>query len=86
LPANQKIRLELEVNRHPEGDWKLIVLANGEKLQETLINKDNAGEKWVSVSVDLSKFAGHPVLLEVQNAANDWQHEDAYWSRVAIVP
>jgi hypothetical protein len=86
LPADRKSQLELEVNRHPEGDWNLIVLANGEKLQETLINKDNAGKQWVSVTVDLSKFAGQPVLLEVRNAANDWHHEDAYWNRVAIVP
>jgi hypothetical protein len=35
--------------------------------------------------VDLSKFAGQPVLLEVQNAPNDWHYEDAYWSRIAIV-
>jgi hypothetical protein len=85
LPAGKNSRLELEVHRHAEGDWNLIVLANGEKLQETLINKDNANEKWASVSVDLSKFAGQPVLLEVQNAPNNWQNEDAYWSRIAII-
>jgi hypothetical protein len=85
LPANKKSRLELEVHRYPEGDWNLIVLANGEKLQETLINKNNANEKWANVSVDLSKFAGRPVLLEIRNAPNNWQREDAYWSRVAIV-
>ena len=85
LPAGQKSRLELEAHRHAEGDWKLIVTADGEKLQETLINKDNAGEKWFKTNVDLSKFAGQPVLLEIQNAANNWSHEEAYWSRVAIV-
>ena len=85
LPANQKARLELEVNRHPEGDWKLIILANGEKLEEKVIGKDNAGEKWANLSVDLSKFAGRPVLLEIQNAPTDWSHEEAYWSRISIV-
>ena len=86
LPQNQKARLELEVNRHAEGDWKLLVFANGEKLSETLITKDNSDEKkWHQVSVDLSKFAGQPVMLEIQNAANNWQNEDAYWSRVGIV-
>ncbi len=85
LPAKQKSRLELEVHRHAEGDWNLIVTANGEKLQETLINKDNAGETWFQAAVDLTKFAGQPVLLEVQNAANNWSHEDAYWSRLEIV-
>ncbi len=84
LPKDRKSRLELEVHRHPEGDWNLIVLANGEKLQETLINKDNANEKWMAVSVDLSKFAGRPVLLEVRNAPNNWQYEDAYWSRLQL--
>ena len=85
LPAGQKSRLELEVHRHAEGDWNLVVTANGEKLQETLINKDNAGEKWFQANVDLSKFAGQPLLLEIQNAANNWSHEEAYWGRVAIV-
>ena len=84
LPKDQKSRLELEVHRHPEGDWNLIVLANGEKLQETLIGKDNANEKWVTASVDLSKFAGKPVLLEVQNAPNNWHREEAYWSRLQL--
>ncbi len=85
LPAKQKSRLELEVHHHAEGDWNLIVTANGEKLQETLINKDTAGENWFKTSIDLSKFAGQPALLEIQNAANNWSHEEAYWSRVAIV-
>ncbi len=78
--------MELEINRHPEGDWKLTVLANGEKLVDKPIDKANAGEKWVSISVDLSKFAGKPVLLEIQNAPTDWHYEDAYWSRIEIVP
>lgn len=88
LPAEKKSRLELAVNRHKEGDWKLLITANGEKLNETLVSKANTGEeaeKWVQVSVDLSRYAGQPVLLEVQNAANNWHYEDAYWSRLSIV-
>ncbi len=85
LPAEQKSRLELEVHHHPEGDWKLVVLANGETLREQAINEEAAGKNWAKVSVDLSKFQGQPVLVEIQNAPTGWNHEEAYWSRIAVV-
>ncbi len=85
LPARKKCQLELEVHRAKDANWQLIITANGEKLKDLLIGNQNANEKWCRINVDLSKFAGQAVMLEVQNAGNDWNNETAYWSRAAIV-
>jgi len=85
LPKSKNSRLELEVHRHQQGDWKLVVQANGERIHEAMIDKNRAGETWHQASIDLSRFAGQAVLLEIHNAANNWQNEEAYWGRVEIV-
>lgn len=88
FPIEQKSRLELVVNRHQAGAWKLLINANGKKLNETLISKANTGEegeKWVQVSVDLSQFAGQSVMLEVQNAPVAGSPDEAFWSNVSLI-
>ncbi len=40
---------------------------------------------WVEHQIDLSKFAGKSILLEVHHHANNWSNEFAYWKRLEIV-
>ena len=42
-------------------------------------------DEWLDVSVDLSRFAGHPVSLSIENVANDWHNEWAYWNKIQVV-
>lgn len=85
LPKDKPAKLHLALSHElPQGNWLLVAKANGEKVHEQLVGKESAPEGWVDVIVDLSKFAGQSVLLELLNQANDWTGEHAYWSRIEL--
>ena len=44
-----------------------------------------AKDEWLDVSVDLTKLAGKTIDLTIENRANNWSNEWAYWNRVEIV-
>ena len=77
VPSGGKTILHLLVNHHPQGDWVLIVKANGEEMYHNTIG---VIEGWIGVNVDLSRFAGQAVNVEMLNQANGWAFEAAYWS------
>jgi NPCBM/NEW2 domain len=85
VPTGKRTELRLTVTHNPNADWQLVVIANGERLHDSLISKDAAQNGWVDVTVDLTKFAGHNVVLEVHNHPNNWSYEYAYWNRVEVV-
>ena len=71
VPANQLTRMELTVAARPGGPWELTVLGNGEPLLRSPIAaattqpaKDGA-VAWQDVAVDLSRFAGQSVRIQV---------------------
>lgn len=86
LPVDQPQQLSLRVSHLVDKDWSLVVKANGEVIHQELINTvlTRPQRGWALITVDLSKFAGQKVLLEVQNASNDWSNEHAFWKRIAI--
>jgi hypothetical protein len=85
LPAGKKSKLRLSVAHDPQGDWQLVVTANGEKLYDRLIGAKTTKNGWADLEIDLSKFAGKPVKLELRNQANNWSYEFGYWGRVEVV-
>jgi len=84
VPAGKRAELRLSVSHHPQSDWQLVVLANGERLHDSIVSQDTAKEGWVDITIDLSKFAGHNVNLEIHNHPNNWANEFAYWSKVEV--
>ncbi len=85
LPVNQKSTLRLVVGHDARGDWDLIVKANGEPLLHKTIGPQTTSVGWIEVSVDLSRFAGQTVKLELVNEPTGWHYEAAYWGQIAIV-
>ena len=86
IPKDTRTTLKLRVSHHPHGDWQLRVLANGKVIADQIVGPKTVGkDEWLDVSVDLSQFAGTKVNLSIENRANDWQNEWAYWNRVQIV-
>jgi hypothetical protein len=85
LPANKKSSLKLEVGHDARGDWDLIVRANGEQLLRKPIGPDTTTLGWTEVDVDLTKFAGKKVKLELVNEPTGWRYEAGLWSKIAIV-
>ena len=85
LPPNQKSSLKLLVGHDARGDWDLIVRANGEQMLRKAIGPDTTKLGWTEVDVDLTKFAGKGVKLELVNEPTEWRYEAAHWAKIAIV-
>jgi hypothetical protein len=84
VPANGKTMLKLVVGRDTRGDFTLQVKAGGEQLLEEKIGPHPSAEIWHEFEVDLSKFAGKTVLVELINKADAWKFEAAYWAEISV--
>lgn len=84
IAAAKKTSLKLVVGHHKEGDWRLIVKANGETLLEKPVGPETTTAGWLEVSLDLSRYAGTRVKLELLNQPTGWNKEAAYWSEIKI--
>ncbi len=84
VPSGKKTTLCMVVSHHPEGDWTLVVRANGKELLRRPIGPETAPGGWATVTVDLSPYAGKSVQLELVNQPDGWRWEAAYWAEIAI--
>lgn len=86
IPTSKQTQLKLRVSHHPHGDWQLRVIADGKLLVDRIISSKTVGpNEWCDIDVDLSRFAGKTIDLKIENRANDWYNEWAYWNRIEIV-
>lgn len=86
VPSDMTTKLNLRVSHHPHGDWQLKVLVDGKPwLDKVVGSKSVAKDEWLDVSVDLTKLAGKTIDLTIENRANNWSNEWAYWNTVEIV-
>ncbi len=85
VPDGKKTKLILDVAHDPRGDWRLVVRGNGERLADEMISKETCKDGWRTLTVDLSKFAGTEMKLDLHNQANDWSYEFGYWGGARIV-
>lgn len=84
LPSKQT-KLSLRVSHHPHGDWQLRVLVGKEVLVDQIVGPTTvSNNEWLDVDVDLSKYAGNTIRLTLENRANNWQNEWAYWHHVKL--
>ena len=86
VPAGKKTSLHLVVGHHERGDWDLVVRADGDELFKRTVGKGTASEGWLTVDVDLSRYAGKIITLDLLNQANGWYYEYGYWAEIKIVP
>ena len=84
LPAPQKTVLKLVVGNDPRGDWDLIVKADGRQLLRKTIGPETTTLGWTEVKVDLSRFAGKAVKLELVNQPTGWRFEAAHWAEISL--
>lgn len=87
LPKDKPAVLDMHVTHYPQANWQLVVKVNGEVVHQELIDEKLTvlQKGWATVQVDLSKFAGQKVLIEVLNQSNNRPNEFAYLKRLAIV-
>ncbi len=85
VPAKGETKLNLRVSHHPHGDWQLRVLANDEVVADQVIgSKTVSRDEWFDASIDLTGYAGETIDLTIENRANNWSSEWAYWNRVEV--
>ncbi|MFT5301839.1 MAG: putative membrane-bound dehydrogenase-like protein [Mariniblastus sp.] len=86
VPKGKNTTLKLRVSHHPHGDWQLRVLVDDQVIADQIVGPKTVGkDEWLDVTVDLSKFAGKRIKLSIENRANNWANEWAYWNKVEVV-
>ena len=86
IPKGKTTTMNLRVSHHPHGDWQMRVFVDGDVVADHLVSSKTVGkDEWLNVSVDLTSYAGKQVNIWIENRANDWRNEWAYWNRVNIV-
>ncbi len=85
VPSGKTTKLELTTSHHPHGDWQLKVLVNGKVIADKLVGPQSVTKEWFDLSVDLTPYAGKEIDLRIENRANNWANEWAYWHKVDVV-
>jgi len=85
IPQGKKSSLRLVVGHDPNGDWELIVKADGKEIMRSAVGKKTATDGWMNVSIDLSAYAGDAVKIELANQANGWEWETGLWAQINLV-
>ncbi len=82
IPSGRKTVLVVNVAAHEQGDWDLHVLVDGKVVKNEKIDHD--GERWKTISVELTPYGGQKISLRLENCANDWHYEFGYWNNLQI--
>jgi len=82
VPAGKSTILMMTVSHLPEQTWKLVVLGNGQPLHEVVVGTPTVPSDWLDVPVDLSRFAGQNLLLEIQQQASPGFY--AFWQKLEV--
>jgi hypothetical protein len=85
IPAGEKTKLQLVVGHHPDGDWTLLVKADGKELLKKTVGRETAEKGWMQADVALSGYAGKEIKLELVNQPSDWKFEAAYWAKIELI-
>ena len=83
--ADKKTKLILDVAHDARGDWRLVVRGNGQRMADEMISKETCSKGWRTLTIDLTKFAGQELKIDLVNQANDWSNEFGYWGGARIV-
>ncbi len=84
VPEAGKTSLRLVVGHDPQGDFDLIVRADGQELLRKAVGPKTATAHWLIEQIDLSRFAGRSVKVELVNQPSGWAYEAAYWAEIAL--
>ncbi len=84
VPAGKKTALHLVVGHDPQGNFDLIVRADGHQLLRQPVSAQTATDHWFTTDIDLSSFAGKRVNVELINQPSGWSYEAAYWGEITV--
>jgi hypothetical protein len=82
IPSGKKTTLSFSVACHQQGDFELRLFIDGKEALKEIVGPKGSG--WRDKKVDLSLHAGKKVAIRLENAANNWEWEHAYWHDLKI--
>jgi len=85
VPEGKQTRLVLAVAPAASGVWTLVVNANGERLHEGRVGDGASTAAWQTVTLDLSRYTGKKLQLELLHGAVTGKPDAAYWGQVEII-
>lgn len=85
VPEGKTTTLKIRASYHPHGNWQLRVLANKKVIHDQIVSYETVKKEWLELEIDLTRFAGKHVDLELENRANDWAWEFGFWGSVDVV-
>lgn len=86
LEAGSKPRLRIVAGHAPEGRWLLTVKLGNDEALRKLIDAGVTEEGWTTFELDLSKYAGQNLPIQLQHEAADRESNPAaYWDAVEVV-
>lgn len=80
VPDGKKSALRFAVNNHPQGDWILVVRIDGDEVLQESIEQS----QWLAFDLDVTKYAGETIDIELENRASGWSFEAAYWHLIEL--
>ncbi len=83
IPSDRKTWLLLDVAHHAEGNWRVQVKVDGTQILSEDVGGENS-KGWREFKLDLSKWAGKTVKIELENHATGWHYEFGYWGRAVV--
>jgi hypothetical protein len=79
IPNGRRSLLSIPVSHQENGDWQLRISANNEVIHDSIVGAASAPNGWQPVTLDLTRFAGQSVALEMLHVSNGGENEQAYW-------
>jgi hypothetical protein len=75
IPAGRKTSLRVVVGHDPQGDFDLVVRANGRQILRKPVSKDTTTDgHWLTEVIN----------LELVNQPTGWSYEAAYWVEISV--
>lgn len=86
LPSDPPKKLELQVSHPPDDEWLLIARVNGHQVYSQKMNKSltESQQGWAMINVDLKKYAGQKIDLEVSSESIEGRSATTYWKKIAV--
>lgn len=85
IPEGRKTVLHLSVGHDQGGRWRLVVNVAAHRQLRTDVRHKNKTRLWQDHAIDLTRFAGREVFIEILNKARGRGSNTAYWDRIELV-
>ena len=84
VPKGKKTSLGVTVSHHPHGDFELRVKVDGKVISRQSVSSKTVKDEWLTHNVDLSRYSGKTINLQLENFPSGWHNEWAYWHEVKV--